>query len=211
MSDVTDTDAALALAAPRLDPTGRRIAVATYRTLALGKPASLDAIAAAADVDVMAVSSFLDSRAAVFRDSAGDVVGFWGLAVAEMPHRLRVDGRDLYAWCAWAPLFLGLVLGPLRVTTEDPESGDTITYGLDGDGTVQDLSHPDSVLSFLRPDREWGDDVMATFCHYVLQFGSPATARLWTSRHEGTFVLDLATGADLARRDVERTFGGVLA
>jgi len=33
------------------------------------------------------------------------------------------------------------------------------------------------VLSFLRPDKPWGDDVQTTFCHYVHHFTSPSTAQ----------------------------------
>jgi hypothetical protein len=28
-------------------------------------------------------------------------------------------------------------------------------------------------MSFLRPGQPWDDDVMTTFCHYVLHFTSP--------------------------------------
>lgn len=205
--DLAELDRALADAAPRLDRTGRQVAVATYRTLALGRPASAGHIAATAGSEEATVRHVLDGWPAVFRDEAGDVIGFWGLAVAEMPHRLRIGDRDLYAWCAWDPLFLARIVGPMTVATDDPESGETIAYRLGSDGAISELSHPSSVLSFLQPDRGWDDHVMATFCHYVLHFSGPETARRWSDRHEGTFVLDLDTGLELARRHVERTFG----
>jgi hypothetical protein len=112
----------------------------------------------------------LRSWPAVFRDDHGRVLGFWGLALQPMPHRLRIGDRDMFAWCAWDPLFLALIVGDMQVATDDPVTRETITYGIDADGTITGLSHPASVLSFLRPDQPWDDNVMTTFCHYVLQF-----------------------------------------
>jgi hypothetical protein len=81
------------------------------------------------------------------------------------------------------------------------------TYRIGGDGAITGASHPDSVLSFLRPGQPWGDDVMTTFCHYVLQFTGPATAQRWTAAHPGTFVMSLGDAAELARRHAARAFG----
>jgi Alkylmercury lyase len=67
------------------------------------------------------------------------------------------------------------------------------------------------VLSFLRPDKPWDDDVITTFCHYVLHFTGPATAHRWTAAHLGTFVISLADAAELARRHTARLFGIALA
>jgi hypothetical protein len=67
------------------------------------------------------------------------------------------------------------------------------------------------VLSFLRPDQPWDNDVMTTFCHYVLHFTSPATAAQWTAARPGTFVISLAEAAELARRHVARFFAAALA
>jgi hypothetical protein len=53
-------------------------------------------------------------------------------------------------------------VGPLDVATDDPITGETIDYSINTAGTIQDLTHPHAVLSFLRPDRPWDDDVRAT-------------------------------------------------
>jgi hypothetical protein len=97
------------------------------------------------------------------------------------------------------------------VATDDPISGVTITYRIDAAGTMQDPSHADAVLSFIRPDRHWDNDVMATFCHYVLQFTDANSAGRWTAAHPGTFTISQADGIELARRHVERTFGAALS
>jgi hypothetical protein len=108
-------------------------------------------------------------------------------------------------------LFLAYIIGPMDVASDDPINRETINYHIDAAGTIRDMSHPGAVLSFLRPERPWDDDVMATFCHYVLQFTDDDSARRWTAAHPGTFTISQADGIELARRHVERTFGTALS
>ena len=124
-----------------------------------------------------------------------------------MPHQIRHAGRDLYAWCAWDPLFLARVIGDLQVATADPVTGEAIAYCIGADGVLTGASHPDAVLSFLRPDQPWDGAVIATFCHYVWHFTGPASAQQWTAAHPGTFVISLGDAAELARRHAARAFG----
>jgi hypothetical protein len=201
-------DAALAAAAGSLADDEKRLAVAVLRLLAAGAPVTIAAAAGAAGMGEPATGRALRSWPAVFWDDHDQVVGFWGLALADMPpHRISHARTSLSAWCAWDPLFLALVIGDLQVTTADPVNGEAMSYHIGHDGTITCASHPGSVLSFLRPGRPWGDDVMTTFCHYVLHFTSAATAEEWTAGHPGTFVLSLDDAADLARRHVNRFFG----
>jgi hypothetical protein len=212
-SDITtvsvDTlDAALATAAGSLAQNQRHLAAALLRLLAAGKPVSVPSAAAAAGIPEPAAGQALRSWPAVFWDDHDQVVGFWGLALAETPpHRIRHAETDLSAWCAWDPLFPALVIGDLRVATTDPVTGEAITYRIGHDGAITGASHPDSVLSFLRPDTPWDDDVITTFCRYVRHFTSPATAERWIADHPGTFVISLADATGLTRRHVTRTFG----
>ncbi len=209
---VDAVDAALAAAAGSLGEDEQRLAVAVFRLLAAGKPVSIPAAAAAARLPGTRAEQVLRSWPAVFWDDHDQVIGFWGLAAAEMPpHQIRRAGTDLSAWCAWDPLFMARIIGDLEVTTADPVTGEAITYRIGGDGAITGASHPDSVLSFLRPDQPWGDDVMETFCHYVLHFAGPATARRWTGARPGTFVISLEEAAELARRHAARFFADALA
>jgi alkylmercury lyase len=200
-------DAALTAATPSLDQDGQRLAAAVLRLLAAGQPASIPAAAAAAGIPSTRAEAALRSWPAVFWDDQGRVTGFWGLALAAMPHRIRRAGTDLGAWCAWDPLFLARVIGDLDVATADPVTGQAITYRIGGDGTITAASHPNGVLSFLRPGQPWDDDVTTSFCHYVQHFTSPATAQQWTTAHPGTFVLSLNDATELARRHAARAFG----
>jgi alkylmercury lyase len=204
-------DTALAAADGSLGEDEQRLAAAVLRVLAAGAPVSIPAAAAAARLPEPLAGQVLRSWPAVFWDGHGRVTGIWGLALPGMPHRIRRAGTDLSAWCAWDPLFLARVIGDLEVATADPVTGEEITYRISRDGTIGGASHPGAALSFLRPDQPWDDDVLTTFCHYVLHFASPATAQRWTAAHPGTFVISLGDAAELARRHVARIFAAALA
>ena len=201
-------DAALAAAAGSPGDDEQRLAVAVLRLLSAGEPVGIAAAAAAAGIPESAALLAVRSWPAVFWDDHDQVVGFWGLALVGMPpHRISHGGTELSAWCAWDPLFLALVIGDLQVTTTDPVTGEAISYQIGADGAITGASHPGSVLSFLRPDRPWSDDVITTFCHYVRHFAGRASAEAWTASQPGTFVISLAEAAGLARRHAARLFG----
>jgi alkylmercury lyase-like protein len=205
-------DTAIAAATGQLGEDEQRLAVAVFRLLSAGHPVRVPAAADAAGMPGPPAETILRSWPAVFWDEHGQVTGFWGLALAGMPpHRIDSDGTELSAWCAWDPLFLARIIGDLQVTTADPATGQAITYRISRDGAITGASHPEAVLSFLRPDKPWDDAVMTSFCHYVQHFTSPATARQWTAEHPGTFVISLADAAELARRHTARFFGTAAA
>jgi alkylmercury lyase len=200
-------DAAVAAASPDLGADEQRLANAVLRLLAGGEPVDVPALASRAELTEEQVLQTLRSWPAVFWDQRDRVVGFWGLALPEMPHHVRHAGISLYAWCAWDPLFLARVIGDLEVATHDPLTGELISYSIATDGTISESSHPNSVLSFLRPDKPWDDDVMTNFCHYVLHFAGAESARRWTDAHPGTFTISVDDALELARRHTVRVFG----
>src|SRR4051794_30067342 len=103
--------AELAAASPALDPPQQRLAISLYRLLAEGAPVARGELAERARADEREVARFLDEHPGVYLDDEDRVVGFWGLALAGMPHRLTVGPRELSAWCAWDTLFLPELLG----------------------------------------------------------------------------------------------------
>jgi alkylmercury lyase len=199
LEDLTE---ALANATPSLDPAGEKVALATYRLLAEGSPVTPEAVAEAAGVSREDVARLWDLRPGVFRDSEGRVLGFWGLTIArlEPTHRLQVDDRTLYAWCAWDTLFLpGILQTTTQVTSTCPTTGETIELVVGPDGISQ-RSHPEAVVSFLLPARPFDADVIQGFCHFVHFFADRAPGERWIAEHPGTFLLTLEEAFDLGAR-----------
>jgi hypothetical protein len=184
---------AIATAAPPLDERERRIAVSVYELLAQGDPVTPTALAARAGVDEEVVVETLEGWPGVFRDDQGRVVGFWGLAVPKMDHRFQAEGgKPIYAWCALDPFLIVPVIGrAARVESKDPVTGEAITMTVTPDG-VEDVSPASAVVSFLVPDRPFDQDVIQSFCHFVLNFASRDSAERWASEREGIVLLPVA-------------------
>lgn len=202
-SDRLDSVAlAVAKALPDFDEEQQRIALAVYRQLAEGSPAPAAAVAARANAPVERVEELLGSWPGVFLDGDQRVVGFWGLTIHELSptHRLNLNGRQLFAWCAWDTLFLPGILGAsLDVRSVCPTTGETISLVVTPSGVVK-TSRPDAVVSFLLPDRDFDADIIQSFCHYVYFFASAEAGAAWTAQHPGTFLLALEDAFDLGRR-----------
>ena len=153
----------------------------------------------------------------VYRAGDGQVVGFGGLGVPELGesrHRLRFEGRELYAWCAEDALFLPIVLGrEVQVESASPTTGERISLTVSPEGFT-DLEPSEAVMSFLDPaefeargDADWGGDVIRNGCHYIHFFASSEAAQAWISEHPGTLELAIADGFEVGRRWVAHAFG----
>ncbi|MBI3042958.1 MAG: hypothetical protein HYY78_09055 [Betaproteobacteria bacterium] len=109
---------------PRLSPTEQQVSVMLYRLLAQGQPVARQTLAKQSGLPIAQVSTMLDAWHGVYYDGAGEVIGYWGLALGETRHRFRVRGRALYAWCAWDTLFLPRIIGvAAEVESVCPETG----------------------------------------------------------------------------------------
>lgn len=79
-------------------PDAWAIRDAAYRLLSKGRPVAISEIAAAANRDVADVERSLLGSSDITDD--GHVEGVMGLTLRPTKHRLRMDGVDLYTWCA---------------------------------------------------------------------------------------------------------------
>ena len=201
------TNALAAALPPSLD-TERRLARTVVRMLGDGYPLATEQLAEALGRPRAEVDRALAKLPGVYRDDEQRIVGFWGLAVVEMPHRLRVGDRQLYTWCAWDTLFLPLILDQTAdVESRSPTTGERITLTVSSRG-VRDLSPSGTVMTFLLPgERGFSGDVIRSFCHFVHFFASEHAARAWTADHDGTLVLMIEDAVGLARFWAERAFG----
>ncbi len=191
---------ALVRAAPVLNRRGRLLALALYHELARGAPVEEAVLCECTGLSAGYVADTLASWPGVFRDEAGRIVAFWGLALPETPHSLHMAGVRLHAWCAWDTRFLPQILRvDADVRSPDPTSGEAVELRVTPHG-VEQRSHANVVVSFLAPDAGWDGDVITSFCHFIDFFTDPESARPWISAHEGTFLLTLDDAFTLGAR-----------
>ena len=198
-------------ALPPLDVKGQRVAASLYRLLADGRPVSDLEVARRAAVPVAEVGRVLAEWPGVFRDDAGDVVGFWGLTVLEMPpHSFYVGNAHLWTWCAWDTLFIPVIIGrTARVESVCPTTGQRIDLTVAPSGVV-DVSPANAVISFLRPQERFDSDVILNFCHHILFFSSPEAGETWIRARDGAMLLSMGQAFALGARVVEEKYAAAL-
>ena len=209
---------ALAKHLPTFSPEDQRAAVTLYRELAKGQPVDAAQLGRALGVAPAEARGFLNRdsiKVFVYPDDEGRVLGFGGLAAAPMHHRLEVDGRTLWTWCAWDSLFIPEILGKrARVVSPDPDTGELVQLVLTPD-EIESAEPQNAVVSFLLPDARDFDtsaaNVMATFCNFVFFFASRTSGERWVAKHPGTYLYSLDEALALAKRLNARNFGSELA
>jgi alkylmercury lyase len=206
---------------PELDSSTAQIAVSLWRYLALGAPVARDALAERLGLTSEQIDKALDGPLAgtFMEDDAGRIRAFWALSLADQPspHRLTLDDRTLYAWCAPDTLFLPLLLGrPLLVESTLTTTDDPIRLEVHPD-RLGDVHGPaDTTLSFVPAATEGlGDSpaaIMSTYCHHQLFFPDTASGRRWAREHNrGELVfLPLAEAFDACQRLFRTLLGEAL-
>ena len=203
---VAETAEAIRAAMPRLDATQQQIVVAIHRLMADGVPATSEAIARASSTTADRVDESLASWPGVYRDGEGQVVGFWGHALAPLDpeYRLKVKDKTTYAWCALDTLFIPTLSGKtMGVEATDPVTGKPVSLVVDSNG-ARDVSPAGAVVSMVVPDGPFGYDVIESFCHRVLFFASQESGWRWVADHEGTTLLSVSDAFELGREMSER-------
>jgi alkylmercury lyase len=199
----------LARAMPTLAPDEQELALALYRQLARGEPVPMSALAGELGVDQAAIADALESWPGVFRAEDGRVIGFWGLAIGEMPHRFRVDGRQLFTWCAWDALFIPELIGQTaEVESRSPTSGEIVRLTVDPDG-IREVVPATTVVSMLSPAETFDYRVIMSFCNFVHFFPSAEEGEAWASQHPATFLLSVREAHELGRLVNRDRFDGL--
>lgn len=187
----------------------RRVQLALFRLLAGGRPVEPTHLAAETGIPTAEVVELLGRWWGVHTEQ-GRIVAFQGLSVVEGPHRLKVNGRMLYTWCAWDTLFLPeLIDRPAEIESTCPTTGATVSLYVGVEGPA-DLSPPGAVMSFIDPGESSGDNVIQSFCRFVHFFASHEAAEEWTRSHPGTYVIPIEDGYEIGRRTNAAQWGELL-
>ena len=194
-----------------LGAADQRVQLALFRILAKGKPVEPAQLAREVGLETSDAIGRLGRWYGVHTGDNGHIVAFQGLSVVEAPHRLQVDGRRLYAWCAWDTLFLPELIGRRgEIASTCPISGRAISLRVGPEGPTE-VAPSEAVLSFLTPGSEFRDKTIESFCSFIHFFASREAAEHWTGDHPGTFVISIDDGFEIGRRANAARWGEALA
>jgi alkylmercury lyase len=181
---------------------GRELLPHAIRLLAEGEPVASERLAAAAGWSVENVEGALAAQTSAERDDQGRLVGL-ALTLRPTTHRVTVDGRTLYAWCATDTLMLPVVLGrPALIESTCPQTGEAIRIELTPDG-VERLDPPDAVMTAVRPRGQLAD-VRSTTCAHGHFFTSVEATAAWTEAHPDGHVYPVEEAFRLDRQVIRQ-------
>jgi alkylmercury lyase len=186
---------------PALTDDDRRIGRALTRLMVQDGPVEARRLAGTLGRTEAEVEAALEGLPLIYRDEEGRVAGLMGLSAIETPHRLLLDDRSAYGWCAQDALFLSIVLDILfdrqvRIESTCPSTGTTVRLEASPSGITK-VEPEGTVMSFLRvtdPGAVVSGDArtaITDFCHYVHFFASREAAVAWTAEHKGTFPVEI--------------------
>lgn len=202
---------------PVLSPEEQRAGIGLLRELARGEPLAIAQVAQALGISVGAVEALVREstlRPLIHTGKEGRIVGFHGLIVAPTHHKLTVNSRTLWTWCAWDSLFIPELLGEsAEIESPDPETNQLIRLTVSSAG-VEAVEPSGIAMSMMRLDA-WeltsADRIMASACHFIFFFASRASGERWQTKHPETVLVSLDEAFAFAKRYNAHLFGAELA
>ncbi len=175
----------------------------TLDLLARGKPASPEEIAAASGKSPEEVRAALDRFPSAEWDEQGRVVGL-GLTLRLTPHRLELEGRTLFAWCALDALLFPVLLGrPASIESPCRGTGDPVHIEVTPAG-IKTVEPPSAVVSIVVA-RDLAN-FRRVSCNNTHFFSSPEAASRWLEKHPEATILPVEDAFRLGRLLAEGLF-----
>src|ERR687889_1592119 len=192
-------DLAARITAPIRTTGGRaflEIVPPTVDQLARDKPASPEEIAAASGKSTEEVQTALDRFPSTEWDEQGRVVGL-GLTLRVTPHRLELEGRTLFAWCALDTLLFPIVLGrPASIESPCRGTDELVHIEVTPSG-IEAVEPPSAVVSIVAA-RDLAN-FRRVSCNKAHFFSSPEVASCWLEKHPEATILSVEDTFRLGR------------
>ena len=187
-------------------PSQRRLLVQIERELAHGRPITseqVDQRIAALGLEQDAAHQFL--RELTERDADDRIFGAIGLSLEDHPHRVKVEGVSLSAWCALDTLFLPALLQQMATIASPSPMTHTMIRLRVSPERVEEVDPADAVISIVLvdPSRERMASVEAiwnAFCQHVYFLTTREEAKRWAVGREDIAILTVDEGFALGRR-----------
>jgi alkylmercury lyase len=168
----------------------------TLDLLTRGKPVSPEEIAADSGKSPEEVRATLERFPSAEWDEQGRVVGL-GLTLQLTPHRLELEGRTLFAWCALDALLFPLLLGrPASIESPCRGTGELVHIEVTPAG-IETVEPHYAVVSIVAA-RDLAN-LRSVGCNNTHFFSSPEAASRWLEKHPEATILPAEEAFRLGR------------
>jgi alkylmercury lyase len=167
--------------------------------LAQGRPVTPDQLASALQRPLDETLAILREHPEVEYDAHGDIIGS-GLTLSRTPHRLQVEDRTLFTWCAMDTLTYPVSLAlTAQVTSRCPMTGRMICLTVTPE-QVLELDPPDAVVSLNMPEASaCCGNVREDVCQHGHFFASRKAAVPWLATHPHAVILSVEEAYEVGK------------
>jgi alkylmercury lyase len=165
--------------------------------LAEGAPVPLRRLAAATAWTEEEVAATLHHIPRADWDGDGNLIGL-GLSLVPTAHRVFIDGRQLFTWCAMDTMALPVILGRhVAVESTCPTAGITIRLAVTPHG-VDSAVPEQAVISEVAPT-EGCADFRSSVCDHGHFFAHVAAAEPWRQEHPTGQIWPIGEAFEITR------------
>lgn len=178
-----------------------RVTFKTMQALAEGKPVSPEQLAEIWEMSHDQVDGILKRATANGQaqvDNQGYLVG-GVLSLVPTSHRISINGKELFAWCAYDAIYTPGVVGKTaEIVSMDPVTGDKIRMSITPSG-VMNLQPEGAVVSVVSAKTDMRAGPTSPRCSQQLFFGSRDSAEKWLQDRTGVLILTIEEVFEIAR------------
>lgn len=183
-----------------------QLSIATVKALAEGRPLSIDRLSEVWGMPLAQTHQIFNTAKgrSIEVDQHDQLVGAAGLSLNNTSHEMIIDGRTMYAWCAWDALFLPTYLNhPATVESTDPKTGEHITLEVTP-STVITTEPETTMLTILVPSLDSPEGLQTgpgtARCSAMHFFTDKNTATEWVGDRSDLVILNPTQALDTAHR-----------
>lgn len=170
-----------------------RVTITTMQALAKGHPISPAQLVDIWEMpfdQVQAILEQAETNGQVEIDVQGNLVGAV-LSLNPTNHKVLMDDKHLYAWCAYDAIYASGVVGkPAQIVSKDPVTGEMIRVSMTPTG-VETVQPESAVVSIVGAGADLGTGPESSRCTQMLFFGSRESAEIWRQNLDGVYILTM--------------------
>jgi alkylmercury lyase len=178
-----------------------RLQVIALQLLSKGEPVSPDSLAEAWNMPLEQVHAIFEQAGALGTlqlDDSGNMVGS-AISLVPSSHKFQVNGKTLYAWCAYDAIYIPGVIGTnALIDSIDPLSNESIRLKVSPEGVME--SEPEGIaVTVVGMEADVRGGAESSRCSQMHFFVSEENARKWSADYPDVSIMTVDQVYDLAR------------
>ncbi len=178
-----------------------RLQVVALQFLSKGEPVSPESLVEAWGMPIEHVHAIFEQASALGTlqlDDSGNMVGT-AISLVPSSHKFQIDGKNLYAWCAYDAIYAPGVIGKNAIIDSvDPISNELIRIKVSPEGVTE--SEPKEIFATvvgMEADARGGAE--SPRCNQMQFFVSEENASRWATDYSGVSIMTVDQLFDVAR------------